>query len=83
MDFWFEFLDIHMNEKTTYHDCHGFKWQNINIYPILIVFLCNPTPFLTCWIEIAPTMGNERFYQTKKSWNMHPRFYPKAIIKLH
>jgi hypothetical protein len=29
-------LDIHMNEKTiTCHDCHGFKWQNINIYPFL------------------------------------------------
>ncbi len=27
MDFWFEFLDIHMKEKgKTYHDCHGFKW---------------------------------------------------------
>jgi hypothetical protein len=27
MDFWFEFLDIHMNEKRpTCHDCHGFKW---------------------------------------------------------
>jgi len=26
MDFWFEFLDIHMNKKTvTSHDCHGFK----------------------------------------------------------
>jgi hypothetical protein len=24
MDFWFEFLNIHMNEKTiTYHDYHG------------------------------------------------------------
>ncbi len=32
MDFWFEFLDIHMNEKTiTCHDYHGFKWKNINI----------------------------------------------------
>jgi hypothetical protein len=27
MDFRFEFLEIHMNEKeTTYHNCHGFKW---------------------------------------------------------
>jgi hypothetical protein len=35
MDFWFEFFDIHMNEKkTTYHACHGFKWQNINISSI-------------------------------------------------
>jgi hypothetical protein len=39
MDFLFEFLNIYMNEKAiTYHDCHGFKWQNINIYPILIFF---------------------------------------------
>jgi hypothetical protein len=39
MDFGFEFVDIHMNEKITiYHDCHGFKWQTINIYPILIYF---------------------------------------------
>jgi hypothetical protein len=54
MDFGFEFLDIHMNEKTTiYHDCHGFKWQTINIYPILIFFY-DPMPFLACWIMIAP-----------------------------
>ncbi len=40
MNFWFEFLDIHMNEKTiTYCDCYGFKWQNINIYPISTNFL--------------------------------------------
>jgi hypothetical protein len=26
MDFWFENLDIHMNEQaTTCHDCHGFE----------------------------------------------------------
>jgi hypothetical protein len=31
-----------MNEKTIIcHDCDGFKWQNINIYSILIVFLCD------------------------------------------
>jgi hypothetical protein len=33
MNFWFEFLDIHMNEQTTFcHDCHchGFKWENVN-----------------------------------------------------
>jgi hypothetical protein len=47
MDFWFEFLDIHMNEKEiTYHDGHGFKWKNINIYPILtILFLQSNTHF--------------------------------------
>jgi len=55
MDFWFEFLDIHMNEKAVIcHDCHGFKWQNINIYPILIVFLCDSTPFFACWIVTTP-----------------------------
>jgi hypothetical protein len=55
MDFWFEFLDIHMNEKViTFHDCHGFKWKNINIYPILIIFLCNLTPFLAHWIVTTP-----------------------------
>ncbi len=54
-DFCFEFLDIHMNEKIiTCHDCLGFKWQNINIYPILIIFLCDPTPLLACWIVITP-----------------------------
>ncbi len=27
MDFWFEFLNIHMNKKgPTCHDCHDFKW---------------------------------------------------------
>ncbi len=36
MDFWFEFLNIQMNEKTiTYH---GFKWKNLNIYQILTLF---------------------------------------------
>jgi Na+/H+ antiporter NhaC len=28
-------------KKKTCHDYHGFKWKKINIYPILIVFLCN------------------------------------------
>jgi len=51
MNFLFELFDIHMNEKqTTCHDYYGFKWQNINIYPILTIFLCSPTPFLACWI---------------------------------
>jgi hypothetical protein len=55
MDFWFEFLDIHMNgKKKTSHDCHGFKWQKINIYPILIVFLSDSTPILACWIITTP-----------------------------
>ncbi len=26
MDFWFEFLNIHMNEKgPTCHECHGYN----------------------------------------------------------
>jgi hypothetical protein len=55
MDFWFEFLDIHMNEKAiTCHDFHGFQWKNINIYSILTVFLCGPMPFLAHWIVITP-----------------------------
>jgi len=56
MDFWFQFIDIHMNgKKKTCHDCHGFKWQNINIYQILIISLCGLMPFLARWIVIAPT----------------------------
>ncbi len=56
IDFWFEFLNIHMNENiVTCHDCHGFKWQNINVYPILIICFCNLTRFLVCWIVTAPT----------------------------
>jgi len=46
-EFFFEFLHIHMNEKTTIrHESHGSKWKNINIYPILIVFLYKSTPIL-------------------------------------
>jgi hypothetical protein len=60
MDFWFEFLNNHMNWKTIIcHDCPGFKWQNINIYQILTVFLCGLISFLARWIVIAP--GNEFF----------------------
>ncbi len=55
MDSRFEFLDIHMNEKTiTCQDYHGLKWQNINIYPILNVFFYGLTPFLACWIVTTP-----------------------------
>jgi len=55
MDFWFEFLNIHMNEKEIIcHDYHGFKWKNINIYPILTIFLCGPMPFLSRWILTTP-----------------------------
>jgi hypothetical protein len=45
MEFWFEFFNIHMNEIIIIcHDFHGFKWKNINIYPILTIFLCGLTP---------------------------------------
>jgi hypothetical protein len=55
MDFWFEFLNIQMNEKTIIcHDRHGFKWQNINIYQIFTIFLYNPMPFLARWSVITP-----------------------------
>jgi hypothetical protein len=58
MDFWFEFLNIQMNgKKKTYHDFHDFRWQNINIYQILIVFLCGPMFFLAHWIVTAPIMA--------------------------
>jgi hypothetical protein len=54
MDFWFEFLDINLNEKTTIcHDCHGFKWWNINNCPILILFFLRDT-LLARWIVTAP-----------------------------
>jgi hypothetical protein len=50
-----EFLDIHVNKKyITCHDYHGFTWQNINTYPILTIFLCDPTPFLVCCITTTP-----------------------------
>jgi len=57
MDFWFEFLDIYMSEKQiTCHDCHGFKLQNINIYPILTIFLFNSMPLFACWIVTIPLL---------------------------
>jgi hypothetical protein len=40
-----EILVIHINEKTTCHDFHGFKWQNTNIYPILTIFIEIWCPF--------------------------------------
>jgi hypothetical protein len=29
--------------------------KNINNYSILIIFLCNPMPFMFCWIVIVIT----------------------------
>ncbi len=54
MDFWFEFLDIPM-KNITYNDCHGFKWKNININSILIIFLYDLMSFLAVWIMTMPT----------------------------
>jgi len=39
------------NQKI--HDYHGLKRQNINIYQILIIFICSPMPFLAHWIANA------------------------------
>jgi hypothetical protein len=44
-----------MNDKIiTCHDCHGFKWKNINAYPILTICLCDSTHFLVHWIVTTP-----------------------------
>jgi hypothetical protein len=44
-----------MNEKgTTHHDRHGFKWQNINISPILIIIFHHLMALLVHLIIIAP-----------------------------
>jgi hypothetical protein len=55
MDFRFEFLDIHMNEKViTCHDVHGFQWQIINVCSILTIFLYNLTPLwdVKLWLHL-------------------------------
>jgi len=67
MDFLFEFLNIHMNEKTkTCHDYHGFKWQKNNIYPTLIIFLCSPMPFLAhvLWLHLIGFIFTKIITQT-------------------
>jgi hypothetical protein len=66
VNFGFEFLNIHMNEKTTTcHDCHGFKWQNINIYPIFTIYLCGLTLFLARWIVTTPMCSEITIKGTK------------------
>jgi len=51
MDFWFEFLDIHVNKKRiTFHDYHGFKYFS----SILTIFLCHPMSFLAHLIVTTP-----------------------------
>jgi hypothetical protein len=60
-----------MNGKTiTCHDCHGFKWKNINICPLLIVFLCGPMSFLAHWIVTTPKLGPIINIVFKKFLNM-------------
>jgi hypothetical protein len=59
-----------MNEKaTTYHDCHNFKWQNINIYQNLVIFLYNLTPLLARWIVITPNNNNTKQLATTNNNN--------------
>jgi hypothetical protein len=54
MDFWFQFLDIHVNEQARIcHDCLSFKWKNIIISFILTIFVRDLTPFLVHWIIIT------------------------------
>jgi hypothetical protein len=53
MDFWFEFLNVHMNEiGTTCHDFHGFKWRKkfSNFDCFFLLFDC----FWVCLIVTAP-----------------------------
>ncbi len=72
IDFWFEFFDIHMNEKTiTCHDCHGFKWQSINIYQILTIFFV--VRHLFGLLDYAYTLAfgcKERITKNKQSFNV-------------
>jgi hypothetical protein len=44
-------------KKKNCHDFHGFKWKNINIYQILIIFLYSLMPFLAHWIVTIPIMA--------------------------
>jgi hypothetical protein len=52
MDFWFEFLNIQMNEEKK--TCYGFKWQNLNIYQILTIFFVVWCPFwfVGLWLHL-------------------------------
>jgi len=44
--------------------------KNINIYPLLIVFLCGPMSFLAHWIVAAPKLGPIINIVFKKFLNM-------------
>ncbi len=86
MDFLFEFLNIHMNEKTiTFPNCHDFKWKNINIYSILIFFFFDvwcPFWFVVLWLHpfvllIWPIMPMELC----QTWNtINPFFLVFGLI---
>jgi hypothetical protein len=45
-------------KKKTCHVCHGFKWKNINIYPILTVFLCVQCLFwlIGLWLHLVSNL---------------------------
>jgi hypothetical protein len=77
MDFWFEFINIHMNEKViTYHDGHGLKWKIINIYPILTIFLCCLMPFMARSIVIKPS-------EYKRSSKWEKNHFPCCPFKMN
>jgi hypothetical protein len=67
MGFWFEFCDIQMNEKSTCHNFHDFKWKNMNIYSLLKKIWGDVTPFLACWIVIAPIPSSSFVTSTRVS----------------
>ncbi len=55
-----------MKKKTCY-DCHGFKWQNINIYSILILFLLQFNAFFgsldyDCTLKAMPRKMNVKLF---------------------
>ncbi len=39
-----------MNEKTIFHDCHSFKWQNINIFQFFVA-IWSPFCHVGLWLH--------------------------------
>jgi hypothetical protein len=73
MDFWFEFLNIQMNEKKKLAMiAMALNGKYITIYQILTIFLCGPTPFLARWIVTIPKkriLKPMAHYVKNISWN--------------
>jgi hypothetical protein len=63
---WIPYHLYEWKNEIKFHDCHGFKWQNINIYPILSVFFYSLTLFLAHWIVI--THLHSHIWETFKVW---------------